>query len=85
MTNKMNISLQLAAVISDVYKKIFSENPVTSDPLKNLSIDRKSSGRIISRNRSDGSTTLTRSGEGERKGTPYSFTRTEETGRRTSE
>ena len=27
---------QLSAVISDVYKKIFSENPVTSDPLKNL-------------------------------------------------
>ncbi|CAF2626205.1 unnamed protein product [Rotaria sp. Silwood2] len=27
---------QLSAVISDVYKKIFNENPVTSDPLKNL-------------------------------------------------
>ena len=27
---------QLSAVISDVYKKIFNESPVTSDPLKNL-------------------------------------------------
>ncbi|CAF0773195.1 unnamed protein product [Didymodactylos carnosus] len=27
---------QLSNVINDVYKKIFSENPVTSDPLKNL-------------------------------------------------
>ncbi|CAF1302464.1 unnamed protein product [Adineta ricciae] len=27
---------QLSTVIGDVYKKIFNENPVTSDPLKNL-------------------------------------------------
>lgn len=27
---------QLSSVISEVYKRIFNENPVTSDPLKNL-------------------------------------------------